>query len=53
MRLSTIQPFTYLYVFLIKLYLHKKINNLAHDMIIIVKLNKCSPDAKNFINKLD
>ena len=53
MRLSTIQPFTYLYVFLIKLYFHKKINNLAHDMIIIVKLNKCSPDAKNFINKLD
>lgn len=53
MHLSTIQPFTYLYIFPIKLYFNKKINNLAHDMIIIVKLNKCSPDAKNFINKLD
>ena len=53
MHLSTVQPFTYLYIFPIKLYFNKKISNLAHDMIIIVKLNKCSPDAKNFINKLD
>ena len=36
-----------------KLYFNKKINNLAHDMIITMKLNKCSLDAKNFINKLD
>ena len=53
MHLSTIQPYNYLYIFLMKLYFNKKVNNLAHDMIITMKLNKCSLDAKNFINKLD